>query len=904
MDANGLVTAVGAGTASITATSTANTNEKASVTITVTAPAVRNVTVSPQNAIMKPGDSQAFVANVDADPGVARTVTWTSSSNAVATVDAAGVVTAVAPGAATITATSTANPSVSGAAAITVRQPIPATVSVQNITLTGTAGQTANLNNIAGSIDVNLNVDPGEQVVNSVDVLIDGNVACSQNLSGAQSEALRIAAAFENVEEVIVSCQINTAAFDSTTGVADFFNGQHTLSARANLEGGSQIATPSTQLTFNNISGVIATVAFDNGSDPAAAIRPQTGLQWVSGNATLRIVGVSYVQGTTVASVNCSVFGKNARNFTLTNGTNTTSYDEDPWSATDLDLGDYLTDLVLTPAGETIVCPSAVLSNGQPMPVPTGSTLLNFGPFPGQQANAAMPALQVIRYDGAEPGLTPTANGVVQAPITLGAITSPWVTSTTSLQPSTSSVNVIGLPSLNTLNALTAGADIDEGVDAITVTVNVPAAGSALPGTAAACDLTGLTAVTTGADLAETTVSTAYPMRIVFSDALGNRTCLDQTPIGADFVAPSIVSVTGPADSSFFTSQAAITDFSFNVTDNASGFGPNPVNVKIVRLDSANTAFCVLGTGSSCTATNVPLTFDPTNLLTNNGYYTITYAVRDQAGNLTGTTTITYLLDAVAPTWAGGVSLPSVIAGATTNTFTATPSDNLDLDDVYGVVDYPTIDIRYPSQSLGSFGPPLEMGGTSIGYSVANWLRCINPAGDFASTGNQPTLINMTATDQAGNTGTLASPAFGANAQACGPVAGGAAGFNSFNAVAVSYGTGKTEVDRDGANLATTSVTSATLTVVADVPLNTTADPFARVEFYYEVSPGVLRLVGTATGVLAQTPTTRTYTYTFVWDPDATIPTGTINVVAIGVDAEGDAVMSNALGGASIVIVP
>ena len=72
-----------------------------------------------------------------------------------------------------------------------------------------------------------MNVDPGEQVVQRVEVLIDGAVACTQNLSGAQSEALRVAAAFEAVEDVIVSCQVNTAAFAAATGIADFPNGPH-----------------------------------------------------------------------------------------------------------------------------------------------------------------------------------------------------------------------------------------------------------------------------------------------------------------------------------------------------------------------------------------------------------------------------------------------------------------------------------------------------------------------------------------------------------------------------------------------------------------------------------------------------------------------------------------------------
>jgi hypothetical protein len=931
VDANGLVTAVGPGTASITATSTANTNDKASVTITVTAPAVRSVVVSPQNAIMKPGDEQAFVANVDADPGVARTVTWASSNNAVATVTAAGVVTAVAPGAATITATSTASTSVSGAAAITVRAPIPATISVSNITQAFVAGSpTVNVNNIVGSIDVNLNVDPGEQIVNSVDVLLDGVVACSQNLSGAQSEALRIAAAFDELEAVIVSCQINTAAFDAATGVASYFNGPRVLSARANLAGGSQVATPSTSLVFNNTSGVIATITNDNGSDPASAINTTTGLQWISGDVDLTLIGVSYVSGTTVASVTCSVFGKNARLIALTNGTATVSYDEDTWGTTDLDLGGYLTANAAT--GETVVCPSAVLSNGQPMPVPSGSTLLNFGPFPGQQVNAAMPELQVIRYDGVEPG-EDSENGVLQNPLinvvgiiqpAVAPFTAPWVNATSTLTPSAtgSSLNVLGLPSLSVVwNASTPGVDVEEGVDNITIGIWVPAAGGALPTTGSACNVTGLTSVTVGSDLAETTVSSAYPVRFVVSDALGNQACFDlgdfggETAIGADFTAPT-ATITGPVANTGY--NALPPNWAVAASDNASGFTLDPagaLRVKLQRLNPNGTTSCEIGSGSSCTAVARPLTFDALDGSGLEGYYTVTITLRDQAGNsVTLITSQLYGYDVTAPTFAGGISLPAVIAGAATNTFTTTVGDNLDLGSIFGVVAYPGVgtNIEYQTQAIGTFGPPLEQT-ASVGYAAANWIRCLNPAGSFAVAANQPSQITLNLTDQttvpSSNTTPLASGAFGANAQACtGPGTEGAAGnvaINTFvqNAPVLSATDPLVvNVDLDGVTVAATSSTTAALQAVADVPLNTAADPFARVDFFYVNPAGNLVKIGTASVQLAQTQTNRTYTYNFTWDPAAPVQTGAVTVVAIGVDAQGDAVF--ATNGFAINIVP
>jgi hypothetical protein len=920
VDATGLVTAVGAGTASITATSTANTGRTASVTITVTAPSVRNVVVSPANAVLRPGETQGFVANVDADPGVARTVTWASSNTAVATVTAAGVVTAVTPGATTITATSTANTTVSGAASVTVRTPIPATISVQNITISGTNNVTANVNNIAGSIDVNMNVDPGEQVVQRVEVLIDGNVACTQNLSGAQSESMRIAAAFENIEDVIVSCQINTAAFAAATGIANFPNGPHTLSVRAIIAGGNDIATPSTPLIFNNISGVIATITNTNGSSPASAINTTTGLQWIDGNVTLTLVGVSYVPGTTVSSVSCNIFGKNLRTFSLTNGTTTSSYDaSSTWSSTDQDLGNYLT---ATPAtGETILCPSAVLSNGQPMPVPSGSTLLNFGPFPGQQVNAAMPVLQVIRYDNVVPGAT-SQNGVVQSALTTGmvAVTVPWVNASSTLTPSAtgSSTNVLGLPSLAVMN--TNG--IELGVDALSVGVWVPAAGGTLPTASSSvpCPVTGLTSVTTGNQLAETTVSTAYPVRLVFTDALGNQTCTDlgavlggNTAIGADFVAPTATVATSSPQPN--TGYAVVPSWAVTASDNASGFTATPLRVNMTRLNADGTTSCVINTGAnSCTGGSTAaqgLTFSGTGGSGTQGYYTTSINIRDAAGNqATLITTQLNAFDNTLPAFSGGISLPSLIAGASTNTFTATVTDNLDLGSIFGVVAYPTgggINIRYPTQEISAFGSPLDQSAT-VGYAAANWIRCLNLSGSFAVATNQPTTISLTVSDQAANTFTMASGSFGSNAQPCtGTGNAGAVGnvvINFFADSAPNYGaTGLNQVDQDGITVATNSSTSVLLKAVADVPLNTGADPFNRVDFFYQ-DPTTLHLIkiGTASSSLQQTQTNRFYTYTFTWDPGLSVPAQTLNVVAIGVDAQGDAVF--AAPGQVVVIVP
>lgn len=855
---------------------------------------VQSVTVGPTGVTISVGQTLQMAAAVNADAGVATTVTWTSSNPATASVNpTSGLVTGVASGSVAITACSTVATGVCGQATVTVAATTPAVISIKSITNTvaGTGEVPVNINNVAGQINVTMNLDAGTQTVSSVDVLVDGAVACSQGFSAiqlatARAQAALIAGDTPNAALVVeIQCSINTAEFNTTTGIAKFLNGAHQVSARVNLVGSAPVATPSTQLVFNNTSGFVVTLTTNNGTDPGSAIDPRTGLQWLGGSVTLNFLGVSYVSGATISNISFPLFGKTV-NAALTAGVGSITYSEGTtWTATNTGIGNYLS----LPTGEPLPIGTAVLSNGQPLAVP--NAILNASTSP--PGNTTILPLTTIRVDNTAPGVT-SANLVAQAPITQPLMTAVWVNATTSF---TAGNAALGVPSLATLNALTAGTDVEEGVDAITVTFFVTALGAALP---SGCSTTGLTAITTGSQLAETTVSLSFRVRIIFKDALGNITCFSLAPggvagaqFGADFTAPT-GTVTGPAAG---PPGLNVDPGNFVVTasDNASGFDPlgNALLVSMTRVGVSGATVCVIGTGSGCTAIVQPLTFDATGGPNTEGYYTTTITLVDQAGNQTVLVTARlYEFDATVPGFSGGISLPALIAGATTNTFTASVTDNLDLNTIFGDVTYPTAVLRYPSQTIGSWGVPLEQGPTTVNYAVANWIRCINNAGDFATLTNQPSVITLTVDDQALNVFSQASGAFGVNAQACGAV--GAVTINSFIQNAPSYGTGLTQVDIDGASLAAASSTTVTLVAVADVPLNSAVDPFARVEFYYDNGLGVLVKAGTATAVLAQTLTNRTYTYTFVWNPDAAVPVGAVNVVALGVDAQGDAVLTAA----------
>jgi trimeric autotransporter adhesin len=126
----GLVTAVGAGTTTITATSE---GKSGSAQVVVTAPPppepVASVAVNPPTASLAIGGTITLSATVRDAHGAAlsgRTITWSTSAAQIATVSNTGVVTAVAPGVATITATSEGK---SGASIVTVQPPAPAPVA-------------------------------------------------------------------------------------------------------------------------------------------------------------------------------------------------------------------------------------------------------------------------------------------------------------------------------------------------------------------------------------------------------------------------------------------------------------------------------------------------------------------------------------------------------------------------------------------------------------------------------------------------------------------------------------------------------------------------------------------------------------------------------------------------------
>ena len=148
VSSSGLVSALGAGTSYIFASAEGRA-DTALLTVSPAPPApVATVSVSAPSATMPVGATQQLTATLrDAGGNVlgGRVITWSSANAAVATVNASGLVTALASGTATITATSEGR---SGGVTLTVTaiaQAPVASVSVTPGAATLTVGQTTQL---------------------------------------------------------------------------------------------------------------------------------------------------------------------------------------------------------------------------------------------------------------------------------------------------------------------------------------------------------------------------------------------------------------------------------------------------------------------------------------------------------------------------------------------------------------------------------------------------------------------------------------------------------------------------------------------------------------------------------------------------------------------------------------
>jgi hypothetical protein len=944
VDNAGKVTAVSAGSATITATAS-DPNVKASAIVTITAvnKGVTKVEISPNADILKIGEFRQLTANVTADPGVARTVTWTSSAAAVATVDASGKVTAVTNGSAVITATSTVDPSISGTMALTVRPTAPAQISIQKITTAGNLGAPVNFNAVVGQIDVTLNLNPGDQTVTKVEVLIDNVTACSQNLSVAESRQLSLAAvAPEGVEAIDVVCSINTAAFNATTGVPSYLNGVRNLTAKATI-GGTQpgnIATPSQALTFVNPNTFILTQALTGTTAQATSA---AGLLYRRGSLNVTALPVIYNAGQSIAvatvtfgSAACDANGTGARQRALTapaagSGAWTASFGVTT-SSTVL-IGTTVRNYEFNGTAGCLLSPTTTASGEVATMIATD----NAGNTIFASALPANAAAAGIRLDNRAPGV-PTfwanpnnrQNG--------------WLNATVGL---TGANNTASLTSNNWLVDGTADAGVGGYVRNLRVGLGTTTVNAALAATPSS----------TPTLPAPSAANTSYCAVISAQDLLGNESALPATdtdcaqlpalpagppsassqliatqfmPFGVDIAAPTIVLVDNPPVVTALNANQRLNgatignQFTVSVTDTGTVGNSGMLSGSAVRgtvnlrnATATAAATCFLGSYSAttgvCSAVSVnaapPFPLVPTVTVgasATTGYYTYSAVAQDAAGNQSAAVSRVIAYDPAANVPALTSALFNTPLNGPTVAFNANASDNFDLQDVTYSLLYAgglAGPIVYPAVALNTFNAAtLVNSNVPAGITINGFLRQVENVtanGPVAVGGAfKPTQLNGVARDQANNSSAAVPTNIPAASVTTGVSYLAAPAANLVRSWAIT--TVATNVSDGNVVAPVTAANPLTVTLDADAfgPTATFAPPFTRVDFYV-LNGGNLVQVASATTpstVDDGSPFGRRHRYSVSWKPGTAFGLGAQQIYAIGVNANGDGLVTPANG--------
>lgn len=209
---SGLVTGLAKNVVKIRATSKKVPAVYAECEITIALPPVTSVTITPATVSMFTGKDTTLKATVLPEDAGSKTVTWTSSTPAVATVSNAGVVSAKTVGTATITAT--ANNGIKGSCTLTVKPVLVTSVSITPATL-----------------------DLGANTSETLTATVLPNNASDKTVKWSSSNS-------------------SVASVDATTGeVTGINSGTATITATAN-DGSGKKATCAVTVTFHKITAL------------------------------------------------------------------------------------------------------------------------------------------------------------------------------------------------------------------------------------------------------------------------------------------------------------------------------------------------------------------------------------------------------------------------------------------------------------------------------------------------------------------------------------------------------------------------------------------------------------------------------------------------------------------------
>ena len=888
-------------------------------------PNITSFSVSPTSATIAPGTFVQASSTLITKAGVTGTVTWASSNPAIATVDATGLITAVAQGAAVVTATATAGGQTATASVgVTVRPIAPAQISIQSVT-TGATNVPVNISNVFGQIEINMNFDPGEQIVDSVAVFIGNKRAARQTFATSPSAGP-------------ISLSVNTANYvkNTNTGVAtvDYQNGPSTISAAVYPRGSTATATNTIQIVLNNADGWAADMSAPSALANSAAGLTYWGGPTAGGLTTVTVYPVIYTAGRSVATVTfraggCPTFTDTSLPFRATFGYTTAG-------ATAPNCGGAAGYEWAGGARDNVVVTAAIDNTNNAYPLtPTIANTVVLGSTPDS-----------LRFDWRSPAVTtPSLTRV------LPAVTG-WVNAAFSF------INY-------------ASADAGVGLRATrdrAVTYSAPncggATGVAMPsGTGA--DIPECATNSIGGAPAIANGTGPYRVTGTESDRLNNLgTSAATATFGVDKTVPSIrwglVDAVVPyipavsADTTFRAAKPTVEVWRAEYLDAgvaASGFynagqplaGVAAQRHSLARASHVNNAgICVVGTGGpgaafvtapACGLVSITaggsLRTDGwqggqnVGVPTPEGYHGYTTDVTDAAGNTTSTLFRKALVNTVSPF----ASLLGAVSGTITASnmaFTPTFADSAEIAGYSLQMEYPafanltgggeTDSLRYPRTAVGAIFNDAITSPFSANISPATgapYVRHAEAVTAAAFPGNnvqaapaatKPTSVaawswnwggTMTGGPAPGRTALVALPAL---------LVQDGVTFNTFNTGNV---TNSVTHFRVISTVSTTNQFGSTtpLRAQAASPTNTPNAPFARVDFYRWDGAAAWNYLGSATGpVQTDQGTYRSWvwslpngSFTTTWAGAAQGAVAAGNIIAaVGVTAAGDGLVAGA----------
>ncbi|MBR5787689.1 MAG: Ig-like domain-containing protein, partial [Muribaculaceae bacterium] len=145
VDENGLVRAYSVGEAVITATTIDGSNLSASCKVTVVSSLAQSITLDKTEVSLKATETATLVATVLPENTTEKSVEWSTSNEAVATVDATGKVTAIAVGEAIITAATTDGSNLTASCKVTVVPTLAESITLDKTEISLEATESATL---------------------------------------------------------------------------------------------------------------------------------------------------------------------------------------------------------------------------------------------------------------------------------------------------------------------------------------------------------------------------------------------------------------------------------------------------------------------------------------------------------------------------------------------------------------------------------------------------------------------------------------------------------------------------------------------------------------------------------------------------------------------------------------